>query len=250
MALTRRIARPLLASTFIVEGIDALRDPQSKAEASHAIAVPLARWIPSLSDEPERLVRINGAVQVGAGVLLATGRLRRLASLALIGSIIPTTYGGHRFWELEDGADRSEQRTQFLKNLGLLGGLILAAFDTEGEPSLSWRAHRRAARVGAAVAAGKAIGWPAANATGNSVSEAASALARHAQDVAGGAGRDLNDGVSRASVQLHDAAAKAVRNTDLSAAHLVSALPEASKHLTGALVAVGQRVADSIPSPS
>jgi hypothetical protein len=30
----------------------------------------------------------------------------------------------------------------FVKNLGLLGGLILAAVDTEGEPSLSWRAKR------------------------------------------------------------------------------------------------------------
>ena len=45
------------------------------------------------------LVRVNGAVQVGAGVFLAIGKFRRPAAFALIGSIIPTTYAGHRFWE-------------------------------------------------------------------------------------------------------------------------------------------------------
>ena len=36
---------------------------------------------------------------------------------------------------------RARQRTQFLKNLGLLGGLLLAAVDTEGRPGLAYRAH-------------------------------------------------------------------------------------------------------------
>jgi hypothetical protein len=35
-----------------------------------------------------------------------------------------------------------------LKNLGLLGGLILAAFDTEGAPSVSWRIRRQMDRTG------------------------------------------------------------------------------------------------------
>ena len=36
------------------------------------------------------------------------------------------------------------QRVQFLKNLTMLGGLLLAVADTGGNPSLSWR--RRHAR--------------------------------------------------------------------------------------------------------
>jgi hypothetical protein len=32
------------------------------------------------------------------------------------------------------------QRISFLKNLGLLGGLLLAAVDTEGRPGLAYRA--------------------------------------------------------------------------------------------------------------
>jgi uncharacterized membrane protein YphA (DoxX/SURF4 family) len=144
MALTRRIARPLLASIFIVGGLDALRDPGSKTKKARAVTEPLNEHIPPASNvDTETMVRINAGIQVGAGVLLAVGRFRRLACLALMGSIVPTTYAGHRFWEETDDATRAQQRTHFVKNLGLLGGLILAAVDTEGAPSLSWRARRR-----------------------------------------------------------------------------------------------------------
>ena len=102
MALTRRIARPLLASVFIADGIDSIRDPERRAKAAQAVTVPLVRRVPAVPDDPELLVRLNGVVQVGAGVLLAVGRLRRLAALALIVSIVPTTYAAHRFWEEED----------------------------------------------------------------------------------------------------------------------------------------------------
>jgi uncharacterized membrane protein YphA (DoxX/SURF4 family) len=46
--------------------------------------------------------------------------------MVLIGSLIPTTLAGHRFWQETDEARRSQQRIHFLKNVGLLGGLILA----------------------------------------------------------------------------------------------------------------------------
>ena len=108
--------------------------------------------------DAEMLVRINGAVQIGGGVLLAAGKFRRIAALALIGSIIPTTYAGHRFWEESDPTTRTQQKMHFLKNVGLLGGLILAAFDTEGEPSIAWRAKRQARQVESAVVAGRATG--------------------------------------------------------------------------------------------
>src|SRR5664279_5190548 len=156
MALSRRIARPLLASIFIAGGLEAVRNPAGKVKKAETVTEPLSEIVDAMPSDPETLVRINGAVQISAGLLLATGKLRRLASLALIGSIIPTTYAGHRFWEETDEVARAQQRIHFLKNLGLLGGLILAALDTEGEPSLSWRAKRRGHQVEAALAIGRA----------------------------------------------------------------------------------------------
>lgn len=121
------------------------------------VASKLASRLP-VPNDTEQLVKINAGVQVGAGFLLSIGRFPRLAALALGGSIVPTTFAGHRFWEEDDPSTKSKQQVQFLKNVGLLGGLILAAVDTGGAPSLGWRARRTARRVkGTAAAAVEAL---------------------------------------------------------------------------------------------
>ena len=54
--------------------------------------------------------------------------------------MVPTTVGGHRFWEESDPARAHPAATHFLKNVSMLGGLLLAAVDTEGKPGVAWRA--------------------------------------------------------------------------------------------------------------
>jgi putative oxidoreductase len=122
---SQSLARPLLASMFVVGGIDSIRNSESKVKVAEAVTKPFSQALPIMPDDTETLVKLNGAVQVGAGLLLATGKMPRLASLALIGSIIPTTYAGHRFWEETDEDRRKQQLIHFSKNLGLLGGLLL-----------------------------------------------------------------------------------------------------------------------------
>ncbi len=99
-------------------------------------------------------MRVNGGIQIIAGLLLALGKARRLASVALMGSLVVSTHAGHRFWEETDETERAQQRLHFLKNVALFGGLILAAVDTEGAPSLGWRAKRRVKTIEGAVAQG------------------------------------------------------------------------------------------------
>ena len=41
--------------------------------------------------------------------------------------MIPTTLAGHSFWRESDPKTMSQPRVQFLKNLGLVGGLLLVA---------------------------------------------------------------------------------------------------------------------------
>jgi putative oxidoreductase len=124
MSFTDRIAGPLLASMFVAGGIDALRNPEEKVKAAEAVVRPLTERLPALPRDTETFISFNAAVQIGGGALLALGRLRRIAALALIGSLIPTTYAGHRFWD-EVGEERQiQQRIHFLKNVGLLGGLV------------------------------------------------------------------------------------------------------------------------------
>jgi uncharacterized membrane protein YphA (DoxX/SURF4 family) len=146
--LVRRIARPLLASPFVVLGVQALREPGGRVE----IARPIVEKVTEMADKQlpvqvprdvEQWVRINAGVMVGAGALFGLGRLPRLSALLLSGTMVPTTAAGHRFWEAE-GANRQQQLIHFLKNVGLVGGLLLAAVDTEGKPSVGWRARRAA----------------------------------------------------------------------------------------------------------
>ena len=144
--LTRRIARPLMAGIFITGGIDVLRNPGPRVERAEPVTSSLAETLP-LPDDTETLVRLNAAVHIVAGAMLALGKLPRLSAAALAVSLVPTTAAGHRFWEEESPQAKAMQRAHFLKNLAILGGLIIAATDTEGAPSLGWRARRAAKRA-------------------------------------------------------------------------------------------------------
>jgi putative oxidoreductase len=150
MTMTRLIARPMLASMFVVGGVNSLRNASDKADAAAVVTdkiVPLAEkaapQLPIPSD-PATLVRINAAAQLGAGLLLATGRAPRLSAAVLAASLVPTTAAGHRFWEDSDPAARANNKVHFFKNVSMLGGLMIASVDTEGKPGVAWRARRAA----------------------------------------------------------------------------------------------------------
>jgi uncharacterized membrane protein YphA (DoxX/SURF4 family) len=129
----------MLASVFVLSGIDALRDPERRAEGAGKVAPMVRRLVPQLPADTVALVRINGAVQLAGGLLLGAGVFPRLSAAALAATLVPTTLARHRFWEETDPVLRRLQRQHFMKNVGLLGGLLLAAVDTEGKPGLAWR---------------------------------------------------------------------------------------------------------------
>src|SRR5690349_24568683 len=112
MAISRLIARPMLASMFIVGGLDSVRNAEQKAGAAQPVTdrlVPLLqRVVPQLPSDPATLVRINGAAQLAAGLALAAGKAPRISSAVLAATLIPTTAAGHRFWEREDPAERAQ----------------------------------------------------------------------------------------------------------------------------------------------
>ena len=163
MTISRLLARPLLASMFIYGGVNALRNAQSHG----AKAEPVTDKITELADrvapqlplphDPVTLVRLNAGVQLLAAASLATGRMPRLSAAVLATSLVPTTLAGHRFWEAP-AETRKQQQLHFFKNLSLLGGLLIAAGDTNGKPGVAWRTQRAArdARRGAGHLAGTA----------------------------------------------------------------------------------------------
>jgi putative oxidoreductase len=146
----RRIARVLLASTFVAGGVDGLLKPGRRVPRADDLVDQAKGTVAAIEGmSTEDLVRINGGIQVGAGALLALDRMPRLSSVALAGSLVTETAALHRFWEAPEDQKR-EQQTLFFKNLSLLGGLIIAAVDTEGRPGFGWRARHRADHAGKA----------------------------------------------------------------------------------------------------
>ena len=145
MSLVRRVARPMIASIFVIQGLDAFRHPAPLAKRSSPL---LDKAIPALGlpNDKEMLVRANGVTQMVGGIMLATGFLPRFGAIAIAASLVPTTLGGHPFWKEEDAAQRKTQRIQFLKNMAMMGGVLLAAVDTAGTPGLAWRAQNIANR--------------------------------------------------------------------------------------------------------
>jgi uncharacterized membrane protein YphA (DoxX/SURF4 family) len=131
----------MLASIFIVQGYDALSQPERVSPLADPVVQPLAGRVPLVPGETGQAVQVNGAIQVVAGSLLALGWLPRLSALALAATLVPTTLAGHRFWETDDKQERARQRNHFMKNMAMMGGLLIAAADTGGKPSLAWRAR-------------------------------------------------------------------------------------------------------------
>ncbi|MDT5282781.1 MAG: hypothetical protein QOJ20_3976 [Mycobacterium sp.] len=190
--LIRRIARPMLSAAFISRGIDALRSPKPAADAARPtleglskLPDPVGTNVPS---NAETVARVNAAVQIGGGLLLATGRLPRVASAALALTVVPGSLGGHMFWSESDPQRKADKRRAFLTDVSLIGGLLIAAVDTEGKPSLGWRGRRAAHKVSEAVSAA----LPAGAATGGALAD--SALAEkvgHGLQVGAERGREL-----------------------------------------------------------
>jgi uncharacterized membrane protein YphA (DoxX/SURF4 family) len=131
----------MLASIFVIQGFDTMLHPERVAPRADPVVQPLAELTPGVLDSTEDAVRLNGAVQFTAGSLLALDIFPRLSALAIAVTLVPTTVAGHRFWEIEDEKERAQQRIHFLKNLSILGGLLIAAADTGGRPSLAWRSR-------------------------------------------------------------------------------------------------------------
>ncbi|MFW0151305.1 DoxX family membrane protein [Mycobacterium sp. smrl_JER01] len=190
--LIRRVARPMLSAVFISRGIEALRSPKPATDATRQtleglskLPDPVGTNVPS---NAETVAKVTAAVQIGGGLLLATGRLPRVASAALALSVVPSSLGGHAFWNETDPERKADERRAFVTDVSLIGGLIIAAVDTEGRPSLGWRGRRAARKVSGAVASA----MPAGAAAGGSLSD--SALAEklgHGLHVGAERGREL-----------------------------------------------------------
>ncbi|UZN04594.1 DoxX family membrane protein [Cellulomonas sp. S1-8] len=166
--LLRRIARPLFASWFVSQGVDALRHPGAHAQvvrdgldglttripasARASAPAPVAQALDGgLSDKQlATLTQVHGAAMLVAGAMLAVGRAPRTAALTLAGLTVPVVLVNlplGRRGALTPEARKARQE-RLVRALAFTGGAVLAGVDLEGRPGVSWRLqHARADRA-------------------------------------------------------------------------------------------------------
>lgn len=204
MTLLRAVYRSMLASYFISSGVKAVRNPAPLVPLAEPLAQKVVPFVKKYApdevaqlvpEDPQTLVRLNGALQIAGGLALATGRGRRVGALLLAGSLIPSTLAKYPFWS-QSGDEAAASRSHFAKNVSLLGGVLLASRDTEGKPGIVWRAQAGGQAI--AKSSGKATkklthsgtgGKLAKQASlvGGAVSDAATDVASKTSDLAGAA---------------------------------------------------------------
>ena len=122
----RRIALLGLVAAYLQGGIDkALDFPSAIAEIQHfglAPATPLAA--------------ATIAIELGASLMILTGRGRWLGALALAAFTLMATFLANRYWSVT-GPDRFALENGFFEHLGLVGGFLL----------VTWMDLRERARV-------------------------------------------------------------------------------------------------------
>ena len=122
------IARVLLALMFVLAGFGKLTGLEGTAGYIASKGLPA----------PMLLAIAAGVVELVAGVLLIIGWQARWAALALAGFTVVASVIFHNFWAMP-AAQQMTQQLIFMKNIGVVGGLLLVFAVGAGSLSLDAR---------------------------------------------------------------------------------------------------------------
>ena len=128
------IGRFLLGLYFLLPGLMKFADPDRHLAlmATHGM------------ENAGPLLWIAGIANVVGGVLLMSGRYVRLTALGCVAYILLVNFLLHNFWNFE-GLKAGHELQNFIKNLGILAGLlVLAGYAPNRWPGLRgwWRSDR------------------------------------------------------------------------------------------------------------
>jgi putative oxidoreductase len=127
MQMAYTLGRILLPLVFIVEGIRKLMNVDEIANMLARNNVPVPdEIVPYLGGMPKFQAAgyTVAGVEVICGLMILVGLKARWAALVLIVFTAATIFFVHHFWDM-DAASMAAQRIEALKNLSIMGGLLL-----------------------------------------------------------------------------------------------------------------------------
>jgi putative oxidoreductase len=108
------VGRILLAAIFVISGFNKISGFESVAGYIASKGLPV----------PQVLAALTIALELGGGILLVVGFKTRIVALLFFLWLIPTTIIFHKFWGI-DAAQVQNQMNNFLKNVSIMGGMLL-----------------------------------------------------------------------------------------------------------------------------
>ena len=125
------IGRIVLVIIFIASGLGKFADLSGTAAYIASKGLPF----------PQLLAAAAGTGEVICGLAVAIGFQTRLAAIGLIVFTASAAFFFHDFWNLPAGAERANQMVHAMKNLSIIGGLIVLAVAGAGRWSYDGRAR-------------------------------------------------------------------------------------------------------------
>jgi putative oxidoreductase len=135
------LSRVVMSPLFILSGYAKFMDPTgilNNAGTKHFMQL-VAGGAPA----PIWLGYLIAAIEFLGGVAVLIGFQTRLAAWGLFIWVAIASYLGHPFWTME-GAAQVANQAQFLKNLAVMGGLVLLAQAGAGSVSVDGRGSSHA----------------------------------------------------------------------------------------------------------
>ena len=123
------IGRIVLVIIFIASGFGKFADLSGTAAYIAGKGLPF----------PQLLAAAAGAGELVCGLAIAIGFQTRLAAIGLIVFTASAAFFFHDFWNLPAGAERANQMIHAMKNLSIIGGLIVLAVAGAGRWSYDGR---------------------------------------------------------------------------------------------------------------
>ena len=123
MTILSLVSRACLVCLFPFSALDKIKHRQQALEQARSGPFP---------DAP-LLIDVGTVIETVAPICIVTGRFDRPAAVVLAGFCAVTALGYHQFWTYDDlrASGKSQGRDEmweFLKNFGLVGGLLAVAF--------------------------------------------------------------------------------------------------------------------------
>lgn len=120
------LGRLLIAALFIPAGLTKIPGFENTATYMTAKGLPLVSL----------LLVATIVIEVGCGLLILVGWRAREAALLLFLFLVPVTLIFHGFWGIEDLTARAQEQRTFMKNLAIMGGVLMIAGLGSGPLSL------------------------------------------------------------------------------------------------------------------